>query len=369
MRGSVLLCAAVAACASPEPRAGDPVIAVVADHVISTGAVAYDLGFATTGLPMPEHLMFGGADWIANGETCPLESGVGINLYPAFRALASTYGGDPPSSTGATELVVEMSGPAVARVRARWAVDYMCSGHANTASGDTLFTLFPSGRIIRHDEHVIGSDVGLTGASGACGCTGGSSYFLTSSWGFPDTVTNTSETGDALPDPAPGLTRACAIANDHGIAVAWPDDHTRIHPNDSNAWVYDWTNNATAITPGEHELVTRMQLGATGDCAALLAGLATPQLQIAGQPTSVGADGIYEVSGTHAGSFTIETAAMVPAGWAVAVDLGDATHVQVHGSVETAGWYLVQRDPIAMKTLIYFRDALPAGSTIAVEAE
>jgi len=370
MRGCVLVCSVVASCASPEPRAGEPVISVVASHVISSGPIAYDLGFATIGLPMPEHLMFGGTDWIANGEACALESGVGVNLYPAIRAIASSDGGDLPSATGVSGLVVEMAGPAVARVRARWAVDYTCEGHTNTASGDALFTLFPTGRIIRHDQHVIGSNVGLNGGSGACGCTGGGSYFLTSSWAFPDSVTNTSEQGAALPEPAPGVVRACAIDHEHGIALAWPDDHTRIHPNGANAWVYDWTNNATTITVGEHELVTRMQLGSIGDCATLLAGLAAPELQIAGHPTSLSADGIYEVAGTPAGTFTIETAGAVPAGWAVEVDLGGATHVKLHGGAdESAGWYVLQRDPIAMRTLIYFRDALAAGSTITVEAE
>lgn len=365
MRGLALVM--LIGCASPDPRRADSIL-ITADtaHVASLGSVPYELQLATDGLLLPEQLNFAGASWIASTEACPTEAGVGVNVFPAVRAAAKGQGGDPPSPTDtSTKIEIELNGPAIARVRSHWAVDYACEGHNNTASGDLVLTLFPSGRIIRRDEHVFATQTTLTMPNMPCGCAQASDYYFTSSWTFPEAAVARDD--HDLP-ASNSLLQACAIVSGvGGVALAWPDSHTRFHPTTSNAFVYDWDAGATTLGTGEHAVTTRMQLGTATSCPMLLAKLEMPAISVAGEITTVGDDGIYAVDHPESGTFAITASTTIPPGWAIALHLGGADHIKITG--EGADGYVVEDDHGIGRTLIYFPKELAAGSSLSVEVD
>jgi len=270
-------------------------------------------------------------------------------------------------SMGTSQLTVVMAGPAVARVRVDWTMPYTCQG-AQVASGTTTFTLFPTGRIVRTDAIAAPSTthLGVTPAGAECGCTSDTpSYDVETFWAFrPGTDVDAS----GAPATSSGDATGCTLyANDGAaIAVSWGDRTTRIPT--TSTYVKDFVQDVPTLDPAPVALTSAIQLAASGTvtCAQLLAGLVDPDLLIAGSHVQTDETGIFRVDGALTDAFAITTTQHVPAGFAVSLAL-DPHAVLTSSAAPTGAWYTAQIDPTDGHTILYFRDALEPGDSIAVE--
>ncbi len=137
-----------------------------------TGAIVGGPGFALRfadgpGFHFPDSLTIDGDEVIgteADPVGCFEEDGVGLRITPALRI--SARGTTVPVTNVLTPV---LSGPAVVQVKLDWSTGFasMSCGADRDLGGTSTFTVFPDGRIVRHDE--IAYD-GASIASSQCGC-------------------------------------------------------------------------------------------------------------------------------------------------------------------------------------------------------
>src|SRR5262249_19773832 len=135
----------------------------------------FTLEFASGGAKMPQNLSIDGVNRLAEGRG-PNEGGIGIAGYPALLAAAPMRGGD---TTASSMLTVDMAGPAVARVKVDWTAPFPCNLAQHQAKGTSTFTIFPNGRIVRHDVTTPTTEA-LSVDANPCGCSAESNFYLTS---------------------------------------------------------------------------------------------------------------------------------------------------------------------------------------------
>jgi hypothetical protein len=144
------------------------------------------------------------------------------------------------------QLMPVLRGPAVVQVRFEWATQFAC-GSIRTPGGTSTFTVFPDGRIVRHDT--IDDPVTSMISSNNCLCDGVSASFnISTYWTLARTpnlslyAPNASTKVD-LPKPKAEVTNydtACLDSGAYQVAFAWwhrPEDtttaeHTAIHGGD-----------------------------------------------------------------------------------------------------------------------------------------
>jgi hypothetical protein len=360
----LVVAVAAAGCANVPP---DPRDLRLLDVDEATGRVSsndrapllFNLQFASSGARMPQSLSINGVNRLAEGQ-CPNEGGIGIAVYPAAVAAAPMLGGDP---TASSTLTFDMAGPAVARVKVEWTLPFECNLAQRQGKGTSTFTIFPNGRIVRHDV-TTPTAVALSVDTNPCGCSAESNFYLTSYWAFTP-AQNVNPDGSPFTD---GGTAGCAVYGNHMIAVAWPDSHTRvITDNAVSAFTYEWVTDSMTLSPDERELVSAIQISketAPAKCADALADLDDFPITVAGSSIVTDDSGIYIDNRHHTARVEISAPRRIPRGFAVALDVGGFGEITRSPPLD-GDWYGAQHDN--GRTVFWFRDGLDVGQTIAIE--
>jgi hypothetical protein len=375
MRHAIVLTALVGcASAGDAPALSSAGMSVEEGDAVRVFGPNYEVDFSSSGLHLPEHLIMsqGQVDVLGTDLPC-LESRVGFSVMPAVSADAGMRGKDSRST-----ITTLLTGPAVAKVRVTFEVDYDCPT-TETLTGSTEFTLFPGGRIVREDVMVAPSSHKL-GVVGRCGCqqeTDPSKFqnlAFTSFWAFePSQASQVQADGSRVTS---GVYAACTMYPGRAIGVAWamqPGTGTRFSPDHAASHILDWVFDQPTLDATPRSMTSAIQLsnGApTGpaDCGPLLAALADVPLQLGGtRLAATDHDGIYRDPAVHAAAFTITPGdAAVPPGFVVSIDLGGASHARLTRSPASAQIGVVQRES-GDRFLIAFIDGLAPGESIAVE--
>lgn len=361
VRWLVAAVAAAGCAAVPAGPADRPLLTVDTSSgrvsTTSDAPIQFTLTFSDRSPRMPDSLVLDGVNRIASG-TCPTEAGVGIGLYPALNVSAPGLGGD--DATGS--LVVELAGPTVARVTVNWATSFECNLAQQQGHGSSTFTVFPNGRIVRHDL-ATPSTTALAADLNPCGCASDTNFFFTSYWSF-------SKTQSVMPDGTLLLDRAtagCIVYSNHMIGMAWPDEDTRVLSDAYTAFIHDWAADTPNLPPTERELTSAILLSkqtAPASCAAVVADLEDFPIMVAGSAVITDDNGIYVDRGSHDGQIDITAQRRVPRGFAVSLDIGG--FAEVSRSTETDdGWFATQPD--GDRTVFWFRDGLGVGETISID--
>lgn len=375
--------AVLVGCAHVDEPAGlaGPTIAVTTDSAVHVIGPDFQLDFAATGLRLPEHLTVNhGQVELLGDDACSLEGKIGVAVAPAVAAIAGTGHGEVAARSQITTL---LAGPAVAKVRVSYEVDYLCPA-AQTLVGTSDFTVFPSGRIVREDFVTTSSTSRLTKV-GSCGCqqeTQPQNFHdlaVTTFWAFdPVRATQVQRDGSPVTSQRDDVLEACTMYPERAIGVAWGYQAgigVRYQPHAAASHVLDWTASTdhTALDPAPRAMVSAIQISnqppaAPSDCAAVLAGLADVPLQIGdAQAALTDHDGIYRDPAIHTGRFTIKPAGFaVPPGFAVSIDLGGASHAVLSRSPAAARVGITQREA-GDRFLIVFPEGLAPTETITIE--
>ena len=359
----LVVAVAAAGCAKVPP---DPRDARLLDVNEGSGLVSstdraplnFSLQFAGSGARMPQSLSIEGTNRLAEGR-CANQGGIGIAVYPAVLAAAPMLGGDTAAST----LTFDMTGPAVARAKIDWTVPFECNLAQRQAKGTSTFTIFPNGRIVRHDV-TTPTNVALSVDTNPCGCSSESNFYLTSYWAFMPAQ-------NVNPDGSPfteGMLSGCAVYGNHMIAVAWPDSHTRvITDNGVSEFTYEWVTDSMTLSPDQRELVSAIQLSketAPARCADALADLDDFPITVGGSSIITDDSGIYIDNRPHTERVEISAPRRIPRGFAVALDVGGFGEITRNPPAD-GDWYGAQHDN--GRTVFWFRDGLDVGQTIAIE--
>jgi hypothetical protein len=186
---AVVLAAAAAACLSlPTYRGSDLVTYSDDDGGATVTGPRFVLHFASGGrFPLPDALTIDGFDLMGHAgsdpvnaatASCDSESETGIKIAPTPRISA-----DSIAEVTQHRLTAVLSGPVVVQVRIDWATHLMCAPLA-VPGGTSTFTVFPDGRIVRHDK----LDDPMHPVEGGCACTGarytGGPFYVSSFWTF-----------------------------------------------------------------------------------------------------------------------------------------------------------------------------------------
>jgi hypothetical protein len=371
--GWLVLVAAAAGCVPvPAARNEQPLLVVDATTGrVSTTArapVAYAVEFGDRGVRTPTAILFGGVNRLKAG-ACPFEGGVGVNVFPAVVATALGTGNAEAATELTDGLTVAWAGPVVARIIVKWHVPYTCNGTAQALSGTSTFTLFPNSRIVRHDA-VTPSTTTITSDGAQCGCGLDSSFVFATFWTFDGSSTNVQRDGTPWVDGASSF--GCAVYPEQTIGVSLPDPATaRLRRDEgASAFVHDWANNVATLPPTEKYAKSAIVLSAStqaAKCSDVVAELDDPKITIGGVANQSSDDhGIYQGRAMrYTERFEISaTGQALPRGFVVSLDIGD--HAALERSPPATGdWYATQRD--GDRTLVWFRDGLAPGETIAIE--
>lgn len=365
----LVVAAAAGACVQVPPFRGEsqptPLLTVdkVTGQVASTTSapILYVVKFAASGVRTPESILVAGKE-ILRGGTCPFEGGVGITVYPALTASAPALGG--VDATGS--LTVDWAGPVIGRVTVAWrSATYTCNARSQQAGGTSTFTMFPNGRIVRHDV-ATPSTTAITNDSNDCGCYNDNLYNFSSFWNFQRASQTVLPDGSAWIDGTSEL--ACAVYPDHTIGIGFSDaGHARVFPDNSTAFVYDWAHEATTLAPDERETTTAIVLSTASQasqCGEVTADLADPPISIGGiGGITSDASGVYPGPAGLTGSYEITAPVALPRGFAVSLALGAIPGVARTPAV-AGDWYAAQIE--GDRVLLWFRDGLAATDKITI---
>jgi hypothetical protein len=196
-----------------------------------TGGTLAGPGFALRfadgdGFHFPDELAVDGRDVLghdpAAGCFAPDEAGLLISPTPRISAHSE-------AAALVNRLVPVLRGPAVAQVTLEWATRLGCNS-ARDPHGVSTFTVFPDGRIVRHDNLVDSSSSEISASTCACGTGEGSLAFSVSAfWTFAKEPFRSllPFVPGRLPGPTdPTITNlrsACLDGEAFQIAIAWPD--------------------------------------------------------------------------------------------------------------------------------------------------
>jgi hypothetical protein len=371
-----------AGCADPGEQVTGATLVTVADvdGVVTVTGPGYSMGFAADGVRMPSRFVVDGQETFGNDtDVCARESNAGIGLIPAVNANSETQG--QIQST----LVRRLDGPLVAKIDVTYEVAYSCDDALQTLSGTSHFSFFPSGRIVRFDEHVVPASDTLP-PSAACGCqntTPPGAYTFTSYWAFSPTGAIQANGFGEQQAKGAVVGNACTIYSDRAIAVN-PDTEgkTRLSPHDAASHVFEFDSAVTSLTNEERFLFSALQVSTAdslgvGNCTDLVLQLVDEPLVIGDEEAAPTASdginaGIYVGKMPHPAKFEIELPAggtIVPGGFAVAVNLGGATRgtVTKNPPIDRDGPVAFTQTDDQGNTLFYFPEPLEPAQTITIE--
>lgn len=136
----------------------------------SFASLQFSLHFGSgSGFHFPDELKIENSDnLLGHDDTvlCYDENVAGLSLYPTPRISTdiTTPVTAPPIKN---DLVAVWTGPAVVQVQLDWTTQFGCN-HTRAPQGTSTFTVFPDGRIVRHDQ--LRDPMPLQISAGTCKC-------------------------------------------------------------------------------------------------------------------------------------------------------------------------------------------------------
>lgn len=365
----------IVGCANtPASPTSEATIRVTTDQGVRVIGPTFELDFAADNIHMPEHLFIGDTDVLGVEAPCQGESRVGVAVAPAVQISAGS------TSAASSEITVLAAGPAMAKIRVTYGLDYTCPD-AERLSGTSEFTIVPSGRIVREDIQIQPSNHTLS-LTGDCGChhaTDQSSRDLmfSSFWTFDARgATQVQADGSGVANDVYG---ACTLYGPHALGVVWDrllNANTRFSsPGHQALNSFDWPtiDGHQTLAPTPQSIRSTIQVWAKPPgqpiaCATILA-------QLEGVPLTIGStrltgpdrDGIYRDPTVHNSAFDVTAPGQaVPPGFAISVDLGGASHAAIT-SPRGSDVAMVGQREAEHRFVIVFSDGLAAGEHIAIE--
>ncbi|HET7505883.1 MAG TPA: hypothetical protein VFK02_32915 [Kofleriaceae bacterium] len=349
----------------------------------------FSLHFASgTGFHLPDALKLDGTDLLGHdpGAMCFAESEAGFLIAPTPRISAD--GGAPAVSS---QLAPVLRGPAIVQVQLDWTGQFACN-RARVPGGSSTFTVFPDGRIVRHDtiDDANPDEDGFSPQECECASGGDGLFTISSYWTlaqapFRQLYTSGQVDGLGLPMPEePNLGTACFDGGTFQVAVAWlPTEDRNTTTILASGPLYGLhlrkVFGESTIDPLKWSADTALVLE-HGGCKSALDRAddysARPELTINGAAVTAPArDGIYgsdqgteppgvPVAGRHA-----ELTGMVKSSFAVWLRFaGSVGTVRAKLAGANGPWYLPQRVD-DHSWIVWFRDPLVTGQLITIDAE
>jgi hypothetical protein len=387
-------CAAALAtgCLSTPPY--QPETAVSYTPAGAGGTVAgpgFQLQFAAdTAFHFPDALLIDGVDVLGHESMpgCFGEDEAGVLIAPTPR-ISATGSAEPV----ANRLVPALLGPAVVQIRLEWATRLSCNS-ARNPNGSSTFTVFPDGRIVRHDVVADPSPAEISANECACdrAADGSDGFTVSTFWTlarqhFVNLVSDGERLGLPAPGEAPSVNDpvACLTGNGFQIAIAWPDDMSTSVRGGNAVITFARTMmyRDSRLDAFTWDVGTAMFIERRGCDIALARAdehIAPPliaPLRIAIDGATIprsGRDGIFggaggdgepgialagdraELTGTTPGSFAV---------WLRFPRSTDAVRATLEG--KTGPWYVPQRID-DRSWIVWFRDPIAPPQTIAIEA-
>jgi hypothetical protein len=316
---------------------------------------------------------------LRSGDSCSAENAIGIALYPNTKITEHGEAG-PILTQYDSELMVRIQVPMDVPLEPNGA--QTCVG---AIEGNSTFTVFPDGRVHRHDQVETTIALGTDDACKPC---------ATGSWRFTSfVVANIDGASDVVPpilmnEANTAQSIICAHHDGRSLAVGWNPDQGimpqryRLLPTPGNATqlaiVHDIV--AGAVVPAErHHRDSHLLLGSTaGDCPALnerlevLTGDNQPiEVAETGFRMFLGSDGIYDMGAEEVTSteITLRPAnGEVSGGFAVMLSFGEQStdNLRMRHSGQTGtGWGRLRVLPDG-DVIFFFRDPLLTGQSITI---
>lgn len=371
---------AIAGCASPgePPPFGDTLAQVSVDgdgitHVDiaapqGTDALPYTVDFPGPHVVrMPQSLKVKDAEVLATSGSCRQLGGVGVDVFPAVQATAPRFAGPNPAPSD--DLTVTFDGPAVAQVRVQWEAAYVC-GVPQDASGVTTFTMFPGGRIVRHDEATQAGQRDVE-VMAKCACDGAdpdpTSLTYESFWAFDPTGATGQGSDDQPRDGSFADPQGCAMYSSFAIGYSGDPAATQWTTPGTFANVFA---QASVIKNDQKDTVNAIQLSSKTACSQVVAGLADPKLAIDQDTVNSDQNGIYVDDSSHTGPFQIAPAAgdPIPGGFAVLLNIDPHATITRTPATDDS-FFRAQVSASDGRVLVWFRDDLHVGESITVEPQ
>jgi hypothetical protein len=376
---------ALAACAKvpdPPPEISDDLITISYDNdrievrgpPTERGEPLYEMTFPSTEdqIGMPDSFKVGGRETLRlEPDDCNRERRIGVALFPAGVVASGDIGDFGGDSN--VETIVEA--PGLAKISVTYEIDYLCPEN-ETFRGESVFTFFPSGRIVREDIEIEPSDGGIDPPEGetiACGCGFTDiDFYFTSFWAFADNGLDEQVDATNVMPRDGSTTAACTMYPTHGVGVAWPDASTRFHPSVASAHVYDFVAGQNTLPDERRSVTSAVQVHdgprVSGTCNNILSQLADPRLLVGSeQLASTDHDGIYRPKLEHAETTMLTTDEGIPGSWAISINLG-ANHGRVKRTPDVGDFVRFHADPETPgNTVFVFLQGLAPGESITIE--
>lgn len=245
MKPALAVMVLVTGCLSVPPYEPKPLVSYTEDNtgttVAGTGA-GFALHFAGgDGFHLPDTLMIDGTDVMGHDSTvsCSGQDEAGLQISPAPRI--SAHGG---AMIGENRLVPVLRGPAIVQVKHEWTTRFAPSCTTRTPGGTSTFTVFPDGRIVRHDT--ISDPDSSPLPSTMCACGSDTRFNLATYWTLAKAPFQFLYSPNMnQPEMIPGLVeitnfdKACLAGSAYQVAFAWhdpedtPDDAMNQHASDT----------------------------------------------------------------------------------------------------------------------------------------
>jgi hypothetical protein len=356
-----------------------------------TGGTAAGPGFALhfaggDGFHFPDALMVDGSDVMGHDATqeCFNENELGVLISPTPRISAT--GG---AARVTNHLVPALRGPAVVQLKLDWATQFACDP-TRSPGGTATFTVFPDGRIVRHDTIVDASTAPISPGPCSCGDTN-KLFFVSTFWTlarnstyklYTPNVPGPIDLPAAMDSVSSNYGTACVDGGGYQLAVSWSDFHgTTIRGGNTlvgfgrDLVIGDSNLTTLQLESGSMMLIEHAGCEAMATTARTDEYITPSSLSIGGAAVKPALrDGIYGGDsgdgqpGIPLTTDRVELTGPVKSSFAVwlrfphAVDALRATLEGMKGP-----WYLPQQVD-DHSWIIWFRDAISTGQKITIEA-
>jgi hypothetical protein len=275
--------------------------------------------------------------------------------------------------------VAELNGPAAVQVKVEWTTRFECSPTRNPG-GTSTFTVFPDGRLVRHD--VIVDDGPMPISASLCDCVESSEFSFAPYWTLKrmslDGFYRVKETREDPPDPGVEIGNqltSCVEGDMFQVAFAWSKvNNTAIRGRgELISFLRELEITSSDLVAFRYEDASAVFIE-HDSCATALARTKEytepPELTIAevATPLSI-SDGIYgggDRRGVEVPDGPVELSGPTPGSFAVwlrfprSADAVRATRTGAKGE-----WYLPQKVD-DRSWIVWFRDPLPMNEKITI---
>lgn len=360
----------------PNPTPG--LIAVAATREV-TWPQGFRLRFGQSAmsLPMPELLTLGGGDILGSSTECSFEDKLGVAVYPVFMGSA----GSISSGFSSASFTVRVAGPAFQQYRVMWSRGTFCG--QGQLTGESVFSLFPDGRIVRNDS--ISPPTGTTSASNCVNCAGAvggtfvaTSYLALDLAQFHDLQLTTGTREDPLPgNDSTAAEGGCAVTvNASGrIALRWdryegsgPQFATRVRSIQSKLVLVADLARGLVLTQTPLRVRTTMVLDANdATCSTLnertLRVASAMPISFGGTAVSLDPSEVYAATAEVAGPFVVRTNTDVPGGFVISFPSAGHTAIATDRDPSRVIW---QFDQATQRFYVWFHDPLTSATPVTI---